>query len=253
VPKLFAPNEIADKGGLPLFDSSGTQCIFISDFRLLQTVLEDDGWTNPEPLDLGSGFEGFGVFGHGISADWSLLLFNSLRPAPDSCRPGRSPIWIMTRSGETWSAPRCAGLSGMAISAGNSGTIYFTTWVEGVAHLAMSRRTEDGFREPEVLPEPIMSSFEDMHPCIAHDESYIIFDSEDRPSIGPCQLFVSFRQRGEWTEPCSLGEWIPQEAAAMAHLSADDEYLFYNDRSGSVYWVNTAIIDSIKCKQLKLE
>lgn len=239
-PQAYNPPAAWDWGivvGPPSFDSSGTKCLFLSDFKLYETEVCNGVWSTPMMVDLGAEFEDHGVFGHGLSPDWRRLYFNSLRSAPDSCSGGRAPIWLSRQQQDTWSRPDCIGLSGMAVSVAASGTIYFTTWVDGRAQLARCRSVDGSLGEPEVLPAPLLSEYEAMHPCIASDESYILFDSEDRLATGPCHLFVSFRNEDTgWSEPISLGNCISQENAAMARLSADDRFLFYNDRTGQTYW-----------------
>jgi hypothetical protein len=249
-PEIFDPAIATDWGvnvNLPSFDSSGTKCIFISDFKLFETEVHNGVWSIPKEIDLGSEFEGHGIFGHGLSRDWKRLYFNSLKPAPDSCSVGRVPIWLSSRHFEKWSRPECIGQSGMAISEAGNGNIYFTSWVNGTAQIACCHYIDGVWNELEILPEPIISEYEAMHPCIASDEGFLIFDSEDRPGIGSCELFVSFHtENGGWSEPVTLGQIITQENASMARLTADDRFLFFNDRSGQMYWVSTAILQQLK-------
>jgi Tol biopolymer transport system component len=105
---------------------------------------------------------------------------------------------------------------------------------------------------PVIVPPPELES----DPCIAPDESYLIYCSKTLDGFGGYDLYITFRiPNGSWTEPINMGEginssgfdWIP-------FITSDGKYFFFNsDRSGNgdVYWVDTKIIETLKPDELK--
>jgi len=49
-------------------------------------------------------------------------------------------------------------------------------------------------------------------PCIAHDESHIIFPSVRTAGANNGDLFISFNEKGTWTEPVNMGKLINTQA-----------------------------------------
>ncbi|MCJ7580276.1 MAG: hypothetical protein MUP98_07050, partial [Candidatus Aminicenantes bacterium] len=90
------------------------------------------------------------------------------------------------------------------------------------------------------------------HPCIAPDESYIVFDSKRSDDPDNADLFVCFlRMDGTWSEAINLGNKIntPQPEICAA-LSPDGKVLFYQSK-GDIYWVNTKLIEDLKTKSIQ--
>ena len=76
-----------------------------------------------------------------------------------------------------------------------------------------------------------------MHPFIAPDESFLIFDSDTRKTTGDCRLFISFRRTDDtWTNPVGLGDYITQ-GAVIARVTPDGKYLFFSNRNGA-WWIS---------------
>ena len=85
---------------------------------------------------------------------------------------------------------------------------------------------------------------------VAPDESYLIFDSENRPKTGECRLWTSFQKEGgTWTVPTNM-ESIIHNKAGYAMLSPDGKYLFFSAGS-DIYWMDAKIIKEIKENKLK--
>jgi hypothetical protein len=141
----------------------------------------------------------------------------------------------------------------MYTTVSDKGNIYFTLRKDGVDCLAMRRYVDGEYKETEIIPAPVFSDdYHDQHPCITPDGSYLIFDSENRPKKSRCGLFVSFSMPdGSWIEPVNLSDFITQDNAAMARITADGKFLFFNDRNGDNWWVSTEILDELKEKIVK--
>jgi hypothetical protein len=115
----------------------------------------------------------------------------------------------------------------------------------------------NAFLEFEKLKGGVDSPYEDWHPCIALDESYIIFDS-NRPGShqgkDTFDLYVCFRMKnGSWSEAMNIGEKLNIEADnIVAYITPDGKYLFYNSmnvNSWDIYWVDARIIEELRPKE----
>jgi hypothetical protein len=110
-----------------------------------------------------------------------------------------------------------------------------------------SRFVKGRFAAPEHLGDGINTKDSEYSPCVAPDESYIVFSRYVEQPKG-VQLFVSFRRPdGSWTPAVSMGEKIELcKKARIPGLSPDGKYLFfcaYQNRDVEVYWVDAAVID----------
>ena len=90
-------------------------------------------------------------------------------------------------------------------------------------------------------------------PCIAPDESYLVFSSWREGGYGGTDLYLSRRAaNGEWSQPVNLGPAIntPFEEVGP-RISADGKYLFFHRRdrwqnatASDIYWVDIAVLRS---------
>jgi hypothetical protein len=212
---------------------------------------EPDGWTAPQPASFNGDFRNHEPH---ITADNKTLYFGSMRPNPE--RPDmENPygIWALERTSEGWGVPRYAGF-GMYVTTTADGTVYVTDIDEkddqkhGIARTGLINgrfgsleRQEGGVLVPENGRMP------GRHPCIAPDESYIIFDSYTvDPPGGHAQLFICYREKdGSWGETINLSRILETEGNIAASLSPDGKYLFFEAES-DIYWVSTEMIDRLR-------
>lgn len=143
----------------------------------------------------------------------------------------------------------------MQVSVTRDGSIYYAAWVGETTDngdIYLSEFSEGEYGDPEKLGESINSDFQDVAPCVAPDESYMVFTSMGRPfGVGGADLLVSFRKPdGSWTNSMPLS--YPVNSPAMevfSSLSPDGKYLFFtSDREGgpAVYWVDTSGIQAAR-------
>lgn len=232
-----------------VFFSEGKECLFTASGGLFYTELKERMWTSPKNTYT---YGGYADFAPNISPDGKKIFFNSLdRPLPEGVEKPRVAIWMAERINGGWSQSKYLGFSGMYATVSHEGNIYFTLRKDGVDCLAMRRFVNGKYQETEIIPSPVYSDeYHDQHPCIAPDGSYLIFDSENRPKKNRCGLFVSFKKKDDsWTEPVNLGDFITQDNAAMARITSDGKYLFYNDRNGENWWVSTEILEELKLNE----
>lgn len=229
-----------------LFFSEGRECLFTGDGGIYYTEIKNEKWTLPVNTNT---YGGYADFAPNISRDGKKIIFNSLdRSLPEGIEKPRVAVWMAERARKGWSKPEYAGFSGMYATVSDEGNVYFTLRKDGVDCLAMRRFVCGEYQDMEIIPAPVFSDeYHDQHPCVAPDGSYLIFDSENRTKKNKCGLFVTFREHGDsWSEPVNLGDFIMQDNAAMARVTPDGKYLFYNDRNGDNWWVSTSILDELR-------
>jgi len=250
-PKVFAPGFVStsEKEFSITFSPEGKECYFSrtgsnGQYSIFVTKETESGWTEPAEADFAGG-----TFSHEpyISIDGQTLFFGSLRPLPD----GKSEysIWTLNWRGQNWTNLQPLGFFAMYVTQTKEGTLYFTSRGQGGACLAKALYQNGRYQEPEILGEPFLSDYWDGHPCVAPDESWLIFDSENRPEAKECGLFISFRtENGGWTTPHHMIDKIPSGRFAM--ISPDGQYLFYSTK-GDIYWIDAKIIEELKPEELK--
>jgi Tol biopolymer transport system component len=111
--------------------------------------------------------------------------------------------------------------------------------------------TGDGYGSPVAVG--VNTQYNEFAPCVAPDESYLIFVSNRPGGRGMHDLWITFKEGdGTWTEPLNMGPTInsSSEDGAPA-LTLDGLYLFFTtERSGdkgyNPYWVSTQVIQNLR-------
>ena len=262
-PKLFAPGIVSTKN----FDEYG--CTFSPDGKefyfsrrkgpynvtILVTKQSDHGWTNPAEASFVAGYNC--VEPH-FSARGNKIFFQTTAPLPPSWNlpynKTRFKLWIAERVGEGWRKPYpmakelSRGLHGQ-VSVSNNQTIYATYNSREIVAL---KYIDGKYQDPEKIRFPPGDQSDVMvHPCIAPDESCLIFCSgRSDGSYGKADLWVSFpSEDGSWSTPHNLGNEINTSASeGFPSLSYDGKFLFF-DRNRDIYWVDAKIIENHKPKE----
>jgi hypothetical protein len=157
-----------------------------------------------------------------------------------------------------WSPARYVG-HGMYVTTTEDGTIYVTDTDadDSLQHGIVRTELINGrfgtlVRQTGGVSHPAPDRRAGRHPCIAPDESFIIFDSYTLEHPGnDGHLFVSFRRKdGTWGRAFDLSRILGTSGNIAASLSPDGRYLFFtNDRD--IYWVDAKIIEELKPRNLK--
>ena len=112
-------------------------------------------------------------------------------------------------------------------------------------------RLNDGECSVDNLGPPVNTAERELDPCIAPDESYLIFLSNRPGGFFEHDLFISFRDADDsWTEPQALGGVLGD--AGLPSITADGRYFFfaagdYTDQDTiQIYWVDTRIFDQFR-------
>ena len=251
-PEVFAP-------GIVSTDVSEFGCTFAPDGKLFYfardrggykyTIYfmkeEKNGWTTPEVASFSGEYIDHEPF---CSYDGKRLYWGSMRPLNDG--NVAYSTWFIEKEDATWREPQPLDFYAMYVTSSLNGTLYYTARGEGGACIARSRCVDGVYIDQEILGPPVFSEYWDAHPFIAPDESYLIFDSENRPKTGECRLWISFRKEdGNWTVPINMGSRIHQKAG-YAMLSPDGKFLFFS-AGGDIYWVDAKVIEEFKPDELK--
>jgi Tol biopolymer transport system component len=267
-PKIFAKDVIAKNGehvGYCAFSSDG------SDFYYAVTT---DDWFPSKLMK---------VSAHKLQQKDTLYLKDSLYEGePFITRDGRtlyfmvvvppkegglwqSDIYRAQKTTSGWSTPEKldttinSKASEWHVSLTNNNSIYFTSEREkGTSALhgdIYKAEWADGkFVNRVKLPYPINTDFNDSDPLIAPDESFLIFHSDRPGGFGQHDLYITFHNKGRWTQPVNMGKEINSEEWEMApSLTPDGKFLLFTRRKemkttepAKIYWVSTKILDKYK-------
>jgi hypothetical protein len=166
-------------------------------------------------------------------------------------------IWTSKRNGNgDWSTPVAldspvntkAGEWNPSVS--RSGTLYFASTRTDSGRLYKARLVNGSYAVVERLSGAINND-DAGDPCIAPDESFIVFASWKKGGYGGTDLYVSYRQKdGNWSVPVNLGPEIntPEEEVGP-RIAPDGKYLFFHRRdkwqnatASDIYWVSMDVV-----------
>jgi hypothetical protein len=265
-PEVFAPGIVSTEEykefGIT-FSLDGTEFYFTrGSIELRQNTImvcrvKDGCWTKPEPAYF-SGTH-YDDEPH-ITVDGSKMFFGSERPR-SHFRKGDRPygLWMIKRAGDVWGEPQYYG-PGMYVTSAANGTIYYTVRLKKKDWGIVKASLVDGhYKKSEYLSGGVISPYFDGHPCIAPDESFLIFDSR-RPGAaggdGDIDLYICFQNKeGIWGEAINMGNMInTSKEDHVASLSTDGKYMFFaqgEPERWDIYWVDAKIIDDLNPDHLK--
>jgi hypothetical protein len=86
-------------------------------------------------------------------------------------------------------------------------------------------------------------------PCIAPDESYMLFSSNIETKVNLAEdLYITFRRpNGGWSYPQKLGPTInTSQRESIPRISAKAEYLFFDRRGYGFYWADINVLDQFR-------
>ncbi len=213
-----------------------------------------DAWSTPEADPVLAKFNGFEPH---ISIDGTRMYFTRFAPPPEGLKRDEtlSPrdmeaqlvnIWVMDKTEEGWGDPQYC-VNGMYVTTSKNGTIYTTDIREASEGICRYKLVNGKYSEREHLTGGVNSPSPGAHPCIAPDESFIVFDSKRTDDPDNADLFVCFPNDDDtWGEAISLGDDVNTATSEIgAMLSPDGKFLFYHSR-GDIYWVSSDIIENLR-------
>ena len=179
-------------------------------------------WTTPEVLPFSGKYLDFPPR---LSTDGKTMYFTSSR-VPPGMKAHVLRIWKVERTKEGWGEPEPLPAPinapedhwNWGASVTKDGTLYFTSDREeaGRAKIYRSRMVNGSYQEPEKVPEPVNSKFNDYDPFINADETTLFFVSAgDDAGAGHHRdgtlftggypyargdIYVSHKVDGKWAE-----------------------------------------------------
>ena len=254
--EVFAPGIVSTFGNFEFcctFSADGKEIYFNRRMTIMVCRWEKDGWAAPEPVKFTGKYRSHEPH---ITLDDKKLYYGTFRPKPgDKSKKHSYGIWMVQRKKKGWSDPNYLGM-GMNVSTTRSGEIYLTDRSgenlesQGIAKVQIVKGRFGQFeRQLGGVQSPAPGRFPGRHPCIAPDESFIIFDSYKRPKGGEGALFVCFKkENGSWGDAINLGDNVNTGHNICAKLSPDGKYLFYY-ANRDIYWVDAKVIQDLRLKE----
>jgi hypothetical protein len=233
-PEIFASGIVSIEGreyseGDINFWPDGNRCIFsrfgedIPDFTIFELENIDGIWTIPEKSKIFTK----GAYLTCISPDGKEIVFTS----SETAKSWPPQLYIIRNENGKWTSPVPLCL-GMYPSMTKTGKLYYT---DG-QYIVCRERTRGMYQEKEIAGKKVFTNFNDGHPFIAPDESFIIYDTND-------ELFISFSKGNKlWTKPKKMGI-----KGIKARMTYDGKYLFFH-RDGDIYWINAKVINKFSHK-----
>jgi Tol biopolymer transport system component len=171
-----------------------------------------------------------------FSPDGKRLYFASSRPTPPSTGGGHH-LWMLERTGTTWSAPRPlpepvnTASEDRHSSVTSAGDLYYSSTRPGGAGRSDLYRARSNGNAWTVdhLPAPINDSLGQTDVFVAPNGKWMIYIVTDHPQgLGGDDLFLSEFKNGEWSPPKHLPAPInSKEYEYGPSLSPDGRTLYF--------------------------
>ena len=264
-PRVFAPgfisleNRIEGRGS---FSPDGNQFYFtVSDInfknqKIFYTVYKDNIWTNPDTAGFSKKYDNWEPF---FSSDGQKLFFTSDRN-PDTLS-NHKDFYFVTRTDDGWSEPQIverpinSQYTELFFSQSGNGNVYFTSnrpKKTGSTHIYLAAKQPDGTYSVNRIGRPVNRFYMNWDPCIAPDESFLIFPAVSLFRIShKADLYITYKKGDRWTRPKNLGKLINTKANEYGpFLSPDSKFLFFirlaGGQKGDIYWVDINTIKDFK-------
>ncbi len=264
-PRLFAQLQISSGNGERCVTFSPDLAVLFHQLAvspgyssIVSREIVDGTWTPAHQASF-SGLEGCRDAGPAFADDGTTLVFYSDRPTGlESIEPGDFNFWSVTRTLEGWTSPIVLGpgINSNAddedISFTDGGVAYFSSNRHGNYDIYRIRWNQNGAGKPDRLGPMVNSPFFEGHPCVAPDESFLLFSSGGRPDeVGNADLYISFRDSSDTWSPAQIfdGRINTTSHEAAPTLSPDGKYLFFlsqREKNSDIYWVDISIIEDFR-------
>jgi len=252
-PSLQANNEWFWHGS-PSFSPDLTEMFFVkylksSDRTEINYMKMTDGlWSDPVRPSFGSTsyIDNNPLFS--LSGD--TVYFYSQRPG--------GPYFFVVRQNDDWSEPVSLYVpypdtlsTTWQFSITRNGTFYFDLWQkQGDIDIYSSVKVDGQYMEPVKLGPEINSPYQDWGACLDDNERILIFSSNRPDGFGLHDLYISYKNEGNWIQSQNLGSNIngPNEDG-FPSLTPDGKYFFFTtakyengDLGYNPYWVKATTV-----------
>jgi len=224
-----------------------------SSHKILFCEYQNGKWTESDTASFSKLYNNHEPF---FSYDGQKIYFSSDREKDTISN--RRDLFVTKKKQSGWSEPEKlkepinSDYTELVFNQSKNGTIYFTSNRPGGIgewDIYFVNKDNENFYEIENIGIPINKQFA-WDPCIAPDDSYLIFNSYREDSFGESDLYISFKANEKWTEPKNMGNLINTEANEYGpFISPDDKYLFFirhDGVNGDIYWVDLDIINDYR-------
>lgn len=220
--------------------SQGLDASSAPETALYESRLADGVWQAPQLMPFSGRFKDYEP---AVSADGSLMVFNSQRPYDDGRIPTANDLWMVERQGAGWGTPqRIEALSSFeneesyGTLMANRTLVFLAGRPESAGGTAFDlylSEYADGEFQPATRHPVSRDEWGEGDPWIASDGSYLIFTRWDEV-VGwseSVDLYISFQEDGSWTEPLALGALNTPGPDFGPAVSPDGELLYYKNGS----------------------
>jgi Tol biopolymer transport system component len=266
IPKIFASGIVSQDNrfeGCGAFSPDGRMFCFtvtnenFTSQKLLFCEYLENKWTKPDTASFSKVFNNLEPF---FSFDGQKLYFSSDRDKHS--KENRRDFYFVNKLKNGWSepvkldTPINSAYTEFFFHQSRNGTIYFASnrpGGNGMVDIYFIKPEDEKYEKESNIGSVInvMGGYAG-DPCIAPDESYLIFPSVRTAGANNSNLYISFNEHGTWTEPVKMGKFINTKANEYGpFLSPDGKYLFFirhDGIKGDIYWVNASIINKLKKK-----
>ncbi len=198
------------------------------------------GWTEPQLLSISGIYDDYEP---AVTADGTLMVFNSRRPYADGRMPDANDLWMSQRGENGWMPPiRIESITSFEHeeSYGTLTADRRLVFVRGrpgadeepTYDLYESRYQDGAFSAPNRHPVST-DRWGEGDPWISPDGSYLIFTRWD-DEIGwseTVDLYISFREAGTWSTPVALEELNTDAPDYGPAVSSDGSDFYYRANS----------------------
>jgi Tol biopolymer transport system component len=221
--------------------------------KIFFTEYLNNKWTKPDTAIFSQTFNNHEPF---ISFDGQKLFFTSDRDK--QTKDNARDLFFVKKLQNGWSepvkldAPINSEYTEFFFCQSKKETIYFASNRPGgkaVFDIYYANPAEGKYDKVNNIGSSINMGYAS-DPCIAPDESYLIFMGARKVDADNSDLYISFNNNGVWDEPVKMGNQINTNANEYSpFLSPDSKYLFFvrhDGMKGDIYWISTSILSKYK-------
>jgi len=260
-PQLFAPGIVSSEGWefAPTITVDGQEFLFtrrggennLPGNTIMTTNCFAGNWHKPEVADFSGDYFDYEPF---VIDHGRRLIFGSRRPLPDGTDNGEVNQWVLDRKSEAWTnlqpfGPPLENRKVMFPTMADNGNLYFSgPGQDDQYDLFVCVATDNGYLDPVTLGASLGQLSPKMHPYIAPDESYVLFDAQpNAPQNYDNYIYVSFHNHdGSWTVPTMLDLQHPAiDNHGIASVSSDGQFMFFSS-GGNIFWVDAVVIEGYR-------
>lgn len=251
-PEIFAPGVVSGPAADAdaTFTPDGATLVFARGGALLVSRRAGDGWSAPVVAPFSGAWNDQQPT---FAPDGGALVFVSNRPVAGADAKTRvaGNLWRVERRGDAWGEPvhlPAAVNRGPSIwgpSVARDGSLYFMDRVDGKGPFKLWRaQAGGGTWQPAVLQALGEADGQQVDPCVAPDESFIVFSAKRAGSDDHERLFIAKRRDGGWGPAVDLGDAVNGRGdsdANEARLGPDGRTLYFaSDRQQPLRFPRTA-------------